>query len=126
MVKQPTAESSEFTMSSEDFPALPGTGADGTTPGGVTGVSGGATVIGGVIGGTTVGGSISVSGVAVSGDKSVVTTSESIVSSTQDSVQGSANSTRIPQPHDPTSKQPIKKGIQTSPDGKLAEYNNYF
>lgn len=25
MVKQPTAESSEFTMSSEDFPALPGT-----------------------------------------------------------------------------------------------------
>lgn len=25
MVKQPTAEQSEFTMSSEDFPALPGT-----------------------------------------------------------------------------------------------------
>lgn len=25
MVKQPTSESSEFTMSSEDFPALPGT-----------------------------------------------------------------------------------------------------
>jgi CCR4-NOT transcription complex subunit 2 len=25
MVKQPTAESSEFTISSEDFPALPGT-----------------------------------------------------------------------------------------------------
>ena len=31
MVKQPTSESSEFTMSSEDFPALPGSE---ITPGG--------------------------------------------------------------------------------------------
>ncbi|XP_011298518.1 CCR4-NOT transcription complex subunit 2 isoform X2 [Fopius arisanus] len=39
MVKQPTSESSEFTMSSEDFPALPGTQSrDGPSPGGsVTG-----------------------------------------------------------------------------------------
>lgn len=39
MVKQPTVESSEFTMSSEDFPALPGTqNRDGPSPGGsVTG-----------------------------------------------------------------------------------------
>jgi hypothetical protein len=29
MVKQPTSEQSEFTMSSEDFPALPGTSAGG-------------------------------------------------------------------------------------------------
>ncbi|KAL7301158.1 CCR4-NOT transcription complex subunit 2 isoform X2 [Trichogramma pretiosum] len=35
MVKQPTSESSEFTMSSEDFPALPGTqNRDGPSPGG--------------------------------------------------------------------------------------------
>ncbi|KAK4885115.1 hypothetical protein RN001_001386 [Aquatica leii] len=35
MVKQPTSESSEFTMSSEDFPALPGTHhRDGPSPGG--------------------------------------------------------------------------------------------
>lgn len=35
MVKQPTSESSEFTMSSEDFPALPGTQSrDGPSPGG--------------------------------------------------------------------------------------------
>lgn len=33
MVKQPTSESSEFTMSSEDFPALPGTQhKDGLSP----------------------------------------------------------------------------------------------
>lgn len=32
MVKQPTSEQSEFTMSNEDFPALPGTqNSDGTT-----------------------------------------------------------------------------------------------
>lgn len=32
MVKQPTSEQSEFTMSNEDFPALPGTqNTDGTT-----------------------------------------------------------------------------------------------
>nr|CAD7423753.1 unnamed protein product [Timema monikensis] len=35
MVKQPTAEASEFTMSSEDFPALPGTqSTEGPSPGG--------------------------------------------------------------------------------------------
>lgn len=40
MVKQPTSESSEFTMSSEDFPALPGTqNREGTSPG--SSVSGG-------------------------------------------------------------------------------------
>lgn len=34
MVKQPTSESSEFTMSSEDFPALPGTqNREGASPG---------------------------------------------------------------------------------------------
>lgn len=39
MVKQPTSEPSEFTMSSEDFPALPGTQSrEGPSPGG--GVSG--------------------------------------------------------------------------------------
>lgn len=35
MVKQPTSEASEFTMSSEDFPALPGTqNREGASPGG--------------------------------------------------------------------------------------------
>lgn len=35
MVKQPTNEASEFTMSSEDFPALPGTqNQEGPSPGG--------------------------------------------------------------------------------------------
>lgn len=35
MVKQPTSEASEFTMSSEDFPALPGTQSrGGPSPGG--------------------------------------------------------------------------------------------
>lgn len=41
MVKQPTAESSEFTMSSEDFPALPGTqNQDGPSPSGEKTLSG--------------------------------------------------------------------------------------
>jgi CCR4-NOT transcription complex subunit 2 len=34
MVKQPTSEQSEFTMSSEDFPALPGTSSTGAAPAG--------------------------------------------------------------------------------------------
>jgi CCR4-NOT transcription complex subunit 2 len=47
MVKQPTAEASEFTMSSEDFPALPGTqSTDGPSPGGS--VSGDKCISGGV------------------------------------------------------------------------------
>ncbi|XP_028025353.1 regulator of gene activity isoform X1 [Bombyx mandarina] len=36
MVKQPTSEQSEFTMSSEDFPALPGTSTGASTTGGAT------------------------------------------------------------------------------------------
>lgn len=50
MVKQPTSESSEFTMSSEDFPALPGThNRDGASPGSST--SGDKNVSGGGDGG---------------------------------------------------------------------------
>ncbi|XP_023017156.1 CCR4-NOT transcription complex subunit regena isoform X1 [Leptinotarsa decemlineata] len=46
MVKQPTSEASEFTMSSEDFPALPGTqNREGASPGSST--SGDKNVIGG-------------------------------------------------------------------------------
>lgn len=37
MVKQPTSEQSEFTMSSEDFPALPGTSAGGGAGAGAAG-----------------------------------------------------------------------------------------
>uniref|UniRef100_A0A0A9XU18 CCR4-NOT transcription complex subunit 2 n=1 Tax=Lygus hesperus TaxID=30085 RepID=A0A0A9XU18_LYGHE len=124
MVKQPTAESSEFTMSSEDFPALPGTGADGSASGPGSGASSGAVVGLSGIGGTAVGASGGPSTASITGDKTNVTTSESVGSSAQDNVQGSANSTRIPQPHDATSKQPIKKGIQTSPDGKVTNIPN--
>jgi hypothetical protein len=55
MVKQPTSESSEFTMSSEDFPALPGTGSEGSGVGGVGGAGVGV-VGGGVSGGSSGGG----------------------------------------------------------------------
>ena len=53
MVKQPTNEASEFTMSSEDFPALPGTqNQDGPSPGGsVSGEKGLPGVIGSEISG---------------------------------------------------------------------------
>ncbi|XP_020812746.1 regulator of gene activity isoform X2 [Drosophila serrata] len=51
MVKQPTSEQSEFTMSNEDFPALPGTqNSDGTTNAVGSGSGGGA---GGSVGATT-------------------------------------------------------------------------
>ncbi|XP_017767831.1 PREDICTED: regulator of gene activity isoform X2 [Nicrophorus vespilloides] len=61
MVKQPTSESSEFTMSSEDFPALPGTqinrGGDGEYAAVGVGVGGpGAIGVGGVGGVGLVGG----------------------------------------------------------------------
>lgn len=40
MVKQPTAEQNEFTMSSEDFPALPGTSGGNSNSGGSGGAVG--------------------------------------------------------------------------------------
>ncbi|CAH1402519.1 unnamed protein product [Nezara viridula] len=86
MVKQPTAESSEFTMSSEDFPALPGS--EGTPGGG-------------------------------SGEK---TTSEegSRLTVTQATTTTASEST-ITNPKPP---QPPKRGIQTSPDGKVTNIPN--
>ncbi|XP_014249045.1 CCR4-NOT transcription complex subunit 2-like isoform X2 [Cimex lectularius] len=109
MVKQPTAESSEFTMSSEDFPALPGTGAEGS--GGGTG------------GGTSVSGASgtnSTAGTSTGTAEKVGSSSESTTSS-QDTMQ--PTSSRIPQTQE-TSKQPVKRGIQTSPDGKVTNIPN--
>ncbi|XP_066999036.1 regulator of gene activity [Anabrus simplex] len=81
MVKQPTAESSEFTMSSEDFPALPGTQTtDGPSPGG-----------------------------SVSGEKGLT-----VVGS--DLNQDSTPANRAPGAE---KAQASKRGIQTSPDGKV-------
>ncbi|XP_034130418.1 regulator of gene activity isoform X2 [Drosophila guanche] len=54
MVKQPTSEQSEFTMSNEDFPALPGTqNSDGTTNAVGSGSSGGVGSGGNATGGVT-------------------------------------------------------------------------
>lgn len=81
MVKQPTSESSEFTMSSEDFPALPGS--EGTP--GVT------------------------SGEKTSNDET------SRLAVTQTTTTTSSESTTT----NPKPPQPPKRGIQTSPDGKV-------
>ncbi|XP_076242961.1 CCR4-NOT transcription complex subunit regena isoform X2 [Calliopsis andreniformis] len=82
MVKQPTSESSEFTMSSEDFPALPGTqNREGPSPGG-----------------------------SVSGDKSIPVGLGPEIG--QDVLQAN----RAPGSE---KSQSSKRGIQTSPDGKV-------
>lgn len=81
MVKQPTAEPSEFTMSSEDFPALPGTqNTDGPSPGG-----------------------------SVSGEKGIAGVGS-------DLSQDSTPANRAPGAE---KSQASKRGIQTSPDGKV-------
>ncbi|CAB0017294.1 unnamed protein product [Nesidiocoris tenuis] len=119
----PTAESSEFTMSSEDFPALPGTGSEGSAAGGAGVVGSGLSVgLSGVGGSIASGGGLS--SVVIANDKSVVATGDPGSAVNQENVQGSSNSTRIPQPHDALSKQPVKKGIQTSPDGKVTNIPN--
>lgn len=66
MVKQPTAEPSEFTMSSEDFPALPGT----------QNTEGPSSVVGG---GSVVGSSAGTGGPVVSSAPSVVGSSGSTI-----------------------------------------------
>lgn len=80
MVKQPTNESSEFTMSSEDFPALPGTqNQEGPSPGG-----------------------------SLSGEKGL----PGVIGSELSGLDSSAGrGTAV--------EKATKRGIQTSPDGKI-------
>ncbi|CAD6201375.1 GSCOCG00000177001-RA-CDS [Cotesia congregata] len=82
MVKQPTSEASEFTMSSEDFPALPGTQSrEGPSPGG-----------------------------SITGDKNLSVGLGPEIG--QDVLQNN----RAPGSE---KSQASKRGIQTSPDGKV-------
>ncbi|XP_043484773.1 CCR4-NOT transcription complex subunit 2 isoform X1 [Leptopilina heterotoma] len=82
MVKQPTSEPSEFTMSSEDFPALPGTQSrEGPSPGG-----------------------------GVSGDKGMSVGLGPEISQDILQVNRAPGSEKL---------QASKRGIQTSPDGKV-------
>ncbi|XP_055708838.1 regulator of gene activity isoform X2 [Phlebotomus papatasi] len=112
MVKQPTSEQSEFQMSSEDFPALPGTqvagGAVGGGPGGV-GAPGGGDGSGekGLIrdGGQMVGGQRGAAGMGME------LQSDSLVGG--------------------VTEKAMKRGVQTSPDGKVTNIpasmvNNQF
>lgn len=112
MVKQPTSEQSEFQMSSEDFPALPGTqvagGAVGGGPGGV-GAPGGGDGSGekGLIrdGGQMVGGQGGAAGMGME------LQSDSLVGG--------------------VTEKAMKRGVQTSPDGKVTNIpasmvNNQF
>ncbi|KAK9498522.1 hypothetical protein O3M35_003138 [Rhynocoris fuscipes] len=135
MVKQPTVESSEFTMSSEDFPALPGTGSEG---GAGTGVGGSGASAGGV-GGTGNNGSVSDKSMGGGGTSGVLgegaagNTGSGIGSSTgndqqQSSRLGSSSSqvgSGAHQDQSAASKQAqVKRGIQTSPDGKVTNIPN--
>lgn len=87
MVKQPTSEANEFTMSNEDFPALPGTAStEGPSPG---------------------------SSVVSNSEKTGSQASSSeLSSSSQDLVTNRLvlNNEKV---------QNVKRGIQTSPDGKV-------
>uniref|UniRef100_A0A224XAG7 Putative ccr4-not transcription complex subunit 2 n=1 Tax=Panstrongylus lignarius TaxID=156445 RepID=A0A224XAG7_9HEMI len=135
MVKQPTAESSEFTMSSEDFPALPGTGSEGGTG------------TGGAGSGNSTGGPSSGGGNGSGGDKSGVGSgsggvgSEGTTGNTgaglgtgsgndqqQSNRLGGTTSQGGSGPHQDQStgskQAQVKRGIQTSPDGKVTNIPN--
>uniref|UniRef100_A0A023F166 Putative ccr4-not transcription complex subunit 2 n=1 Tax=Triatoma infestans TaxID=30076 RepID=A0A023F166_TRIIF len=135
MVKQTTAESSEFTMSSEDFPALPGTGSEGGTG------------TGGAGSGNSTGGPSGVGGNGSGGDKSGIGSgsggvgSEGTTGNTGAGIgTGSGNdqqqSNRLggsasqggSGPHQDQStgskQAQVKRGIQTSPDGMYCKVTN--
>ncbi|XP_020714503.1 regulator of gene activity isoform X3 [Ceratitis capitata] len=117
MVKQPTSEQSEFTMSNEDFPALPGTQiSDGTTNSGITenNLDGAEKTMNSIVGGSGLG--AVGSGVGVSGSSGV----------------GSSGRGIVDHQHDNSSNDKlVKSGVQTSPDGKVTNIpasmvNNQF
>ncbi|RZF33552.1 hypothetical protein LSTR_LSTR008198 [Laodelphax striatellus] len=114
MVKQPTSESSEFTMSNEDFPALPGTSAVG---GPTAAASGGGGAPGAAAG---VGAADGAGTQALAVDKGGV--SEGLggggAMGVDAMVVGGGNRERMTTPHDKSTLQ-HKRGIQTSPDGKV-------
>lgn len=97
MVKQPTAEQNEFTMSSEDFPALPGTSGGSSNSGGVGGV------VGSGIGSTTLEPS--------SNATTVLPAPAPIV---------------LPPPPSDLSIDKCRQGVQTSPDGKFTDRLIHF
>lgn len=104
MVKQPTSEQSEFTMSNEDFPALPGTQiSDGTTNSGITenNLDCAEKTMNAIVGGSGLG--AVGSGVGVSGSSG-----------------GGSSGRAIDHQHDNSSNDKlVKSGVQTSPDGKF-------
>ncbi|GAB0088112.1 Regulator of gene activity [Sergentomyia squamirostris] len=109
MVKQPTSEQSEFQMSNEDFPALPGT----------------QVTDGGVVGG--------VSGLGLGGDGSMVDKVARDVGQMMN--QGGTAGMGMELQHDSLSggitEKAMKRGVQTSPDGKVTNIpasmvNNQF
>ncbi|XP_073987273.1 CCR4-NOT transcription complex subunit regena isoform X2 [Rhodnius prolixus] len=135
MVKQPTAESSEFTMSSEDFPALPGTGSEGGTGSGGVGSSNSSGGAGG-IGGNGSGGDKSGIGSGNGGVGSEGTTGSTGAGVGPGSGNDQQQSSRLvgtasqgsSGPHQEQStgskQAQVKRGIQTSPDGKVTNIPN--
>ncbi|XP_059621625.1 regulator of gene activity [Phlebotomus argentipes] len=111
MVKQPTSEQSEFQMSSEDFPALPGT----------------QVVDGGAIGGGP-GGILAPGGVDMSGEKSLLREG---VQSGQTGAAGMGMELQSESLVGGVTEKAMKRGVQTSPDGKVTNIpasmvNNQF
>ncbi|XP_037948928.1 regulator of gene activity isoform X2 [Teleopsis dalmanni] len=113
MVKQPTSEQSEFTMSNEDFPALPGTqNSDGTTNSGLTenNLDGTEKTMNSIVGGSGLG----AVGSSVSGNN------------------GGSSGNGVEHINDNSSENKlVKSGVQTSPDGKVTNIpasmvNNQF
>uniref|UniRef100_A0A6B2E818 Putative ccr4-not transcription complex subunit 2 n=1 Tax=Phlebotomus kandelakii TaxID=1109342 RepID=A0A6B2E818_9DIPT len=109
MVKQPTSEQSEFQMSSEDFPALPGTQATDGAAGGVL-APGGVDMSGGDKGMSRDGPMMGGGQVGAAG-MGMELQSESLVGG--------------------VTEKALKRGVQTSPDGKVTNIpasmvNNQF
>lgn len=131
MVKQPTSEQSEFTMSNEDFPALPGTShSDGTTnASGLTenNLDGTEKPINSIVGGNSGLGAVGSSGGGGSGSGG---------GSGNSGLGNAAGNGGLGEHHQHENSNSentklVKSGVQTSPDGKVTNIpasmvNNQF
>ena len=119
MVKQPTSEQSEFTMSNEDFPALPGTqNSDGTTnAGGMSenNLDGTEKTMNSIVGGGSGLGAVGSGG--GSGGGGGVVSGGVVVSSSSAAVSSGIGGIEHQNDQNSSNDKLVKSGVQTSPDG---------
>lgn len=119
MVKQPTAEQTEFQMSSEDFPALPGTQlTDGIMTSSASQQIGVSHSLGGNTSSSVTGGNSGMGGIS-GGGLDCGNGSSNLDSKGHHHLSGSGGSGGVDMQNDsiPVQDKAFKRGIQTSPDG---------